>query len=119
MRGSICVSSPGVRLKGFGSGLRLCLSEVSIHEGGVCNDNDGSVCGSDSAFYKQSEGKERTSRPPEAILHGHRIGPELRRIQTCLQVIRRESVSSAAMAVLYIYIPFFQNWVESVYLKKV
>ncbi|KAM9337231.1 rab effector MyRIP [Symphorus nematophorus] len=30
------------------------LPESSIHEGS--NDNDGSVCGSDSAFYKQSEG---------------------------------------------------------------
>ncbi|KAM4606492.1 rab effector MyRIP [Polymixia lowei] len=30
------------------------LPESSVHEGS--NDNDGSVCGSDSAFYKQSEG---------------------------------------------------------------
>lgn len=33
----------------------LCVSESSVHEGS--NDNDGSVCGSDSAFYKQSEGE--------------------------------------------------------------
>ncbi|XP_062415212.1 rab effector MyRIP isoform X2 [Pungitius pungitius] len=30
------------------------LPESSVHEGS--NDNDGSICGSDSAFYKQSEG---------------------------------------------------------------
>lgn len=33
--------------------------ESSVHEGSTGNDNDGSVCGSDSAFYKQSEGKRR------------------------------------------------------------
>lgn len=33
----------------------FCVPESSIHEGS--NDNDGSVCGSDSAFYKQSEGE--------------------------------------------------------------
>ncbi|XP_040922279.1 rab effector MyRIP isoform X4 [Toxotes jaculatrix] len=32
------------------------LPESSVHEGSTGNDNDGSVCGSDSAFYKQSEG---------------------------------------------------------------
>nr|XP_057915340.1 rab effector MyRIP isoform X2 [Doryrhamphus excisus] len=32
------------------------LPESSVHEGSFCNDNDGSVCGSDSVFYKQSEG---------------------------------------------------------------
>ncbi|XP_029698945.1 rab effector MyRIP isoform X1 [Takifugu rubripes] len=32
------------------------LPESSIHEGSIYNDNDGSICGSDSAFYKQSEG---------------------------------------------------------------
>lgn len=31
--------------------------ESSVHEGSTGNDNDGSICGSDSAFYKQSEGK--------------------------------------------------------------
>ncbi|XP_061614039.1 rab effector MyRIP isoform X4 [Phyllopteryx taeniolatus] len=32
------------------------LPEISIHEGSFGNDNDGSICGSDSVFYKQSEG---------------------------------------------------------------
>ncbi|XP_044033062.1 rab effector MyRIP isoform X1 [Siniperca chuatsi] len=32
------------------------LPESSVHEGSTGNDNDGSICGSDSAFYKQSEG---------------------------------------------------------------
>ncbi|XP_074477604.1 rab effector MyRIP isoform X3 [Sebastes fasciatus] len=32
------------------------LLESSVHEGSNGNDNDGSICGSDSAFYKQSEG---------------------------------------------------------------
>ncbi|XP_037613131.1 rab effector MyRIP isoform X4 [Sebastes umbrosus] len=32
------------------------LPESSVHEGSNGNDNDGSICGSDSAFYKQSEG---------------------------------------------------------------
>nr|XP_046226969.1 rab effector MyRIP isoform X1 [Scatophagus argus]XP_046226970.1 rab effector MyRIP isoform X1 [Scatophagus argus] len=32
------------------------LPESSVHEESTGNDNDGSVCGSDSAFYKQSEG---------------------------------------------------------------
>ncbi|XP_057680316.1 rab effector MyRIP isoform X2 [Corythoichthys intestinalis] len=32
------------------------LPESSIHEGSFGNDNDGSICGSDSVFYKQSEG---------------------------------------------------------------
>nr|XP_061821565.1 rab effector MyRIP-like isoform X4 [Nerophis lumbriciformis] len=32
------------------------LAESSVHEGSFYNDNDGSVCGSDSVFYKQSEG---------------------------------------------------------------
>ncbi|XP_028289230.1 LOW QUALITY PROTEIN: rab effector MyRIP-like [Parambassis ranga] len=32
------------------------LPESSVHEGSTGNDNDGSVCGSDSVFYKQSEG---------------------------------------------------------------
>ncbi|XP_053715863.1 rab effector MyRIP isoform X1 [Synchiropus splendidus] len=32
------------------------LPESSVHEGSIGNDNDGSICGSDSAFYKQSEG---------------------------------------------------------------
>ncbi|XP_024910097.1 rab effector MyRIP isoform X3 [Cynoglossus semilaevis] len=32
------------------------LPESSVHEGSICNDNDGSICGSDSAFYRQSEG---------------------------------------------------------------
>ncbi|KAG7237011.1 hypothetical protein INR49_032943, partial [Caranx melampygus] len=36
--------------------ISLYLSESSVHEGSTGNDNDGSVCGSDSAFYKQSEG---------------------------------------------------------------
>ncbi|KAI9518712.1 hypothetical protein NQZ68_035104 [Dissostichus eleginoides] len=33
-----------------------CDVKSSVHEGSTGNDNDGSVCGSDSAFYKQSEG---------------------------------------------------------------
>lgn len=33
--------------------------ESSVHEGSNGNDNDGSICGSDSAFYKQSEGERR------------------------------------------------------------
>ncbi|XP_041670290.1 rab effector MyRIP isoform X1 [Cheilinus undulatus] len=32
------------------------LPESSVHEGSTGNDNDGSICGSDSAFYRQSEG---------------------------------------------------------------
>ncbi|XP_077365667.1 rab effector MyRIP-like isoform X2 [Festucalex cinctus] len=32
------------------------LPESSVHEGSFGNDNDGSICGSDSVFYKQSEG---------------------------------------------------------------
>ncbi|KAK5850211.1 hypothetical protein PBY51_014479 [Eleginops maclovinus] len=46
--------------------VRICYSELrlgvrlvpksSVHEGSTGNDNDGSICGSDSAFYKQSEG---------------------------------------------------------------
>ncbi|XP_068615180.1 rab effector MyRIP-like [Brachionichthys hirsutus] len=32
------------------------LPDSSVHEGSTGNDNDGSICGSDSAFYKQSEG---------------------------------------------------------------
>ncbi|XP_051910393.1 rab effector MyRIP isoform X1 [Hippocampus zosterae] len=32
------------------------LPESSVHEGSLGNDNDGSICGSDSVFYKQSEG---------------------------------------------------------------
>ncbi|XP_077480193.1 rab effector MyRIP isoform X2 [Stigmatopora argus] len=32
------------------------LPESSNHEGSFGNDNDGSICGSDSVFYKQSEG---------------------------------------------------------------
>ncbi|XP_029002212.1 rab effector MyRIP isoform X2 [Betta splendens] len=32
------------------------LPESSVHEGSTGNDNDGSVCGSDSFFFKQSEG---------------------------------------------------------------
>lgn len=40
----------------------LCSSqESSVHEGSIGNDNDGSVCGSDSAFYRQSEGRWRWS----------------------------------------------------------
>ncbi|KAF0028182.1 hypothetical protein F2P81_019269 [Scophthalmus maximus] len=34
--------------------LKAAGRESSVHEGS--NDNDGSICGSDSAFYKQSEG---------------------------------------------------------------
>ncbi|XP_026148257.1 rab effector MyRIP isoform X3 [Mastacembelus armatus] len=32
------------------------LPESSVHEESTGNDNDGSICGSDSAFYRQSEG---------------------------------------------------------------
>ncbi|XP_018548635.1 rab effector MyRIP isoform X2 [Lates calcarifer] len=32
------------------------LPESSVHEGSTGYDNDGSICGSDSAFYRQSEG---------------------------------------------------------------
>ncbi|XP_029313864.1 LOW QUALITY PROTEIN: rab effector MyRIP [Cottoperca gobio] len=37
-------------------GVLSDLPESSNHEGSTGNDNDGSICGSDSAFYKQSEG---------------------------------------------------------------
>lgn len=52
------MSVTGVSLKGPSSDGSVCppsLSESSVHEGS--NDNDGSICGSDSAFYKQSEGE--------------------------------------------------------------
>nr|XP_020508699.1 rab effector MyRIP [Labrus bergylta] len=60
-----------IRFKRFGSAKVLktlyrkhiiergALSELpdsSVHEGSTGNDNDGSICGSDSAFYRQSEG---------------------------------------------------------------
>lgn len=37
--------------------LDFSLAESSVHEGSTGNDNDGSVCGSDSFFFKQSEGE--------------------------------------------------------------
>lgn len=37
--------------------LSVSFVESSVHEGS--NDNDGSICGSDSLFYKQSEGERR------------------------------------------------------------
>ncbi|KAG7523678.1 rab effector isoform X1 [Solea senegalensis] len=37
-------------------GVLSDLPESSVHEGSTGNDNDGSICGSDSAFYRQSEG---------------------------------------------------------------
>lgn len=58
MRCSICLSVSRVSAQ---ASVCVCV-ESSVHEGSVYNDNDGSVCGSDSAFYKQSEGKKGSLR---------------------------------------------------------
>lgn len=43
--------------------------ESSVHEGSICNDNDGSICGSDSAFYRQSEGERRPTFSHKIIIN--------------------------------------------------
>lgn len=70
------------------------------------NDNDGSVCGSDSAFYKQSEGKKEG----ETFVYVDEVSAMIWDALPCKLVCKSfaKSLLSAMVAMISIYrISFF------------